>query len=178
MLRPGAKFYLCGVVMNQLNSIILEGNVVKKAVLTKPTAGFVVCKFPLAVNRKTKSPDGEQHEEVSYFDIETYGEMAEKCSKYCDKGQGVRVVGRLKQSRWKENDVSKSKIYVVAEHVEYKFHKPKPEEVAQAAEEKAEVTEQAAAEAAAESAPEAPAEASKTQEVIAAEKAAEEATVF
>ncbi len=164
--------------MNQLNSIILEGNVVKKAVLTKPTAGFVVCKFPLAVNRKTKSPDGEQHEEVSYFDIETYGEMAEKCSKYCDKGQGIRVVGRLKQSRWKENDVSKSKIYVVAEHVEYKFHKPKPEEVAQAAEEKAEVTEQAAAEAAAESAPEAPAEASKTQEVIAAEKAAEEATVF
>ena len=160
--------------MNQLNSIILEGNVVKKAVLTKPTAGFVVCKFPLAVNRKTKSPDGEQHEEVSYFDIETYGEMAEKCSKYCDKGQGIRVVGRLKQSRWKENDVSKSKIYVVAEHVEYKFHKPKPEEVAQAAEEKAEVTEQAAAEAAAE----APAEASKTQEVIAAEKAAEEATVF
>ena len=164
--------------MNQLNSIILEGNVVKKAVLSKPTAGFVVCKFPLAVNRKTKSPDGEQHEEVSYFDIETYGEMAEKCSKYCDKGQGVRVVGRLKQSRWKENDVSKSKIYVVAEHVEYKFHKPKPEEVAQAAEEKAEVTEQADAEAAAESAPEAPAEASKTQEVIAAEKAAEEATVF
>jgi single-strand DNA-binding protein len=164
--------------MNQLNSIILEGNVVKKAVLSKPTAGFVVCKFPLAVNRKTKSPDGEQHEEVSYFDIETYGEMAEKCSKYCDKGQGIRVVGRLKQSRWKENDVSKSKIYVVAEHVEYKFHKPKPEEVAQAAEEKAEVTEQAAAEAAAESAPEAPAEASKTQEVIAAEKAAEEATVF
>ena len=104
--------------MNQLNSIILEGNVVKKAVLSKPTAGFVVCKFPLADNRKTKSPDGEQHEEVSYFDIETYGEMAEKCSKYCDKGQGVRVVGRLKQSRWKENDVSKSKIYVVAEHVE------------------------------------------------------------
>ena len=86
--------------------------------------------------------------------------MAEKCSKYCDKGQGIRVVGRLKQSRWKENDVSKSKIYVVAEHVEYKFHKPKPEEVAQAAEEKSE------------------AEAQKSEEVIAAEKAAEEVAVF
>ena len=164
--------------MNQLNSIILEGNVVKKAVLSKPTAGFVVCKFPLAVNRKTKSPDGEQHEEVSYFDIETYGEMAEKCSKYCDKGQGVRVVGRLKQSRWKENDVSKSKIYVVAEHVEYKFHKPKPEEVAQAAEEKAEATEQTEAEAPAETTQEAPAEAQKSEKVIAAEKAAEEVAVF
>ncbi len=111
--------------MNQLNSIILEGNVVKKAELSEPTSGFIVCKFPLAVNRKTKTPAGEFREEVSYFDVETYGQMAEKCSKYCDKGKGVRVVGRLKQSRWEENNVKKSRVYVVAEHVEYKFSKPK-----------------------------------------------------
>lgn len=166
--------------MNQLNSIILEGNVVKKAVLSKPTAGFVVCKFPLAVNRKTKTPDGEQREEVSYFDIETYGEMAEKCSKFCDKGQGIRVVGRLKQSRWKENDVSKSKIYVVAEHVEYKFHKPKPGEITE--QESVQKDDQAAAqtttEAAEQTATEAPKDAPKSEEVIVAEKAAEEVAVF
>ena len=114
--------------MNHLNSIILEGNVVKKAELSEPTSGFIVCKFPMAVNRKTKSPDGEQHEEVSYFDVETYGQVAESCSKYCDKGKGIRVVGRLKQSRWEENNVKRSRIYVVAEHVEYKFSKPKGEE--------------------------------------------------
>ncbi len=111
--------------MNQLNSIILEGNVVKKAELSEPTSGFIVCKFPLAVNRKTKTPAGEFREEVSYFDVETYGQMAEKCSKYCDKGKGVRVVGRLKQSRWEENNVKHSKVYVVAEHIEYKFSKAK-----------------------------------------------------
>ena len=114
--------------MNHLNSIILEGNVVKKAELSEPTSGFIVCKFPMAVNRKTKSPDGEQHEEVSYFDVETYGQVAESCSKYCEKGKGIRVVGRLKQSRWEENNVKRSRIYVVAEHVEYKFSKPKGEE--------------------------------------------------
>ena len=113
--------------MNQLNSIILEGNVVKKAELSEPASGFIVCKFPMAVNRKTKSPDGEQHEEVSYFDVETYGELAETCSKYCDKGKGIRVVGRLKQSRWEENNVKRSRIYVVGEHVEYKYSKPKDE---------------------------------------------------
>ena len=111
--------------MNQLNSIILEGNVVKKAELSEPTSGFIVCKFPLAVNRKTKTPAGEVKEDVSYFDVETYGQMAEKCSKYCDKGKGVRVVGRLKQSRWEENNVKHSRVYVIAEHVEYKFSKPK-----------------------------------------------------
>jgi len=111
--------------MNQLNSIILEGNVVKKAEFSEPKTGFQVCKFPLAVNRKTKTPDGETKEEVSYFDVETYGQMAENCYKWCDRGQGVRVVGRLKQSRWEENNVKKSKVYVIAEHVEYKFSKPK-----------------------------------------------------
>ena len=113
--------------MNQLNSIILEGNVVKKAEFSEPKTGFQVCKFPLAVNRKSKTPEGETKEEVSYFDVETYGEMAETCSKWCDRGQGVRVVGRLKQSRWEENNVKKSKVYVIAEHVEYKFSKPKGE---------------------------------------------------
>ena len=111
--------------MNQLNSIILEGNVVKKAEFSEPKTGFQVCKFPLAVNRRTKTPEGETKEEVSYFDVETYGEMAESCYKWCDRGQGVRVVGRLKQSRWEENNVKKSKVYVIAEHVEYKFSKPK-----------------------------------------------------
>ncbi len=100
---------------------------VKKAEFSEPTSGFYVCRFPIAVNRKTKSPNGDSHEEVSYFDVEAYGSMAEKCSKYCDKGKGVRVVGRLKQNRWEENNVKRSKVFVVAEHVEYKFSKPKGE---------------------------------------------------
>ena len=113
--------------MNQLNSIILEGNVVKKAEFSEPKTGFQVCKFPLAVNRKSKTPDGNPVEEVSSFDVETYGEMAESCYKWCDRGQGVRVVGRLKQSRWEENNKKHSRVYVIAEHVEYKFSKPKGE---------------------------------------------------
>ena len=37
------------------------------------------------------------------------------------KRRGVRVVGRLKQNRWKDNDgKNQSKIIVVAEHCEYK----------------------------------------------------------
>ena len=113
--------------MNQLNSIILEGNVARKAEFSEPKTGFQVCKFPLAVNRTTKTPEGETRAEVSYFDVETYGQMAESCYKWCDKGQGVRVVGRLKQSRWEENNKKHSKVFVVAEHVEYKFSKSKDE---------------------------------------------------
>lgn len=107
--------------MNQLNSLILEGNVVRQAELSEPASGFKVCKFPLAVNRYVKNSNGEGVEEVSYFDIETYGKMAEICEKQSTKGRGIRVVGRLKQNRWKDSDGrNQSKIFVVAEHVEFK----------------------------------------------------------
>lgn len=107
--------------MNHLNSIILEGNVVRQAEISEPSKGFKVCKFPLAVNRFIKNSNGEATEEVSFFDVETYGKMAEICEKYSYKGRGVRVVGRLKQNRWKDSDGKNfSKVFVVAEHVEYK----------------------------------------------------------
>lgn len=107
--------------MNQLNSIILEGNVVKQAEISEPTKGFKVCRFPVAVNRFSKGSNGEAYEEVSFFDVEAYGKMAEICEKHSLKGRGVRVVGRLKQNRWKDNDGKNvSKVLVIAEHVEYK----------------------------------------------------------
>ena len=108
-------------IMNQLNSLIIEGNVVKQGELSEPIQGFKVCSFPIAVNRWYKNKNGEGVNEVSYFDIETYGKMAEACAKQTVKGRGVRVVGRLKQNRWKdEKKGNLSKIFVVAEHVEYK----------------------------------------------------------
>ncbi|MCR4736361.1 MAG: single-stranded DNA-binding protein [Treponema sp.] len=107
--------------MNQLNSIILEGNLVKQAELSEPVKGFKICKFPLAVNRFSKNQNGDSFEEVSFFDVEAYGKMAEICEKNGLKGRGIRVVGRLKQNRWKDNDgKSQSKIFIVAEHVEYR----------------------------------------------------------
>ena len=113
--------------MNQLNSIILEGNVVRQAELSEPSKGFKVCKFPLAVNRFTKNSSGDSFEEVSFFDVEAYGKMAEVCEKQSSKGRGVRVVGRLKQNRWKDNDGKNvSRVFIVAEHIEYKPKLVKP----------------------------------------------------
>ena len=107
--------------MNNLNSLIIEGNVVKKSILTELSTGFKKCSFPVAVNRWYKNRDGEGVSEVSFFDVITYGKMAEFCDKKATKGRGIRVVGRLKQDRWQDKDGKwASKIYVVAEHIEYK----------------------------------------------------------
>ena len=41
--------------MNNLNSIILEGNLVRDAQLTEPAPGFKKCAFSIAVNRFFKN---------------------------------------------------------------------------------------------------------------------------
>lgn len=107
--------------MNHLNSLIIEGNAVRSANISEPKVGFTVCKFPVAVNRWYKNRDDQGVNEVSYFDVEAYGKMAEYCSKKIEKGRGLRVVGHLKQDRWQDDSgKSHSKVYIVAEHIEYK----------------------------------------------------------
>ena len=118
--------------MNQLNSLILEGNLVRDAVLSEPAPGFKKCLFTMGVNRFYKNRKNEDVNEASFFDVEAYGKMAEYCSEKAKKGRGVRVVGRLKQDTWKDDaGKSLSKVYVVAEHIEYK-----PVKKTEAAEEK------------------------------------------
>lgn len=109
--------------MNQLNAIILEGNLVKDPDFKENAGktGSNVASFTIGVNRKSKTLSGETIEEVSYFDVEAWGAMADSIKNSAKKGQGVRVVGRLKQDVWEDNGVKKSRIKVVAEHVEYKF---------------------------------------------------------
>ena len=107
--------------MNQLNSLILEGNLVRDAVLTEPAPGFKKCNFTMGVNRFYKNRKNEDVSESSFFDVEAYNQVAEWCGKKATKGRGVRVVGRLKQDTWKDNDgKTASRIYVIAEHIEYK----------------------------------------------------------
>lgn len=105
--------------MNNLNSVLIEGNLTKDPDLTYTSSSAPVCKFPIAVNRKYKVNEQVQ-DEVSYFEIETWNKTAESCSHYLQKGRGVRVVGRLKQERWQQNGQSHSRIVIIAEHVEFK----------------------------------------------------------
>lgn len=108
------------VKMNSLNSILLEGNVVRDAEMKTTPGGTSVCTFSIASNRfYRKNEDYEK--ETSFFVIEAWGKLAESCEKNCTKGRGIRAVGRLKQDRWTDSDgKSNSRIKVVAEHVEFR----------------------------------------------------------
>jgi single-strand DNA-binding protein len=106
--------------MNNLNSILVEGNLVKDPELAYTPKGTAVCKFTVACNRFWKQEE-ELQKEVSFFDVSCWTRLAEVCGEYLKKGRGVRVVGRLKQDRWTDSDGKPhSRIEIVAEHVEFK----------------------------------------------------------
>jgi single-strand DNA-binding protein len=106
--------------MNNLNSILIEGILVRDPLLRTTSKGTSLCTFSLASNRFFKQDSGLE-KEVGFFDVETWAKLAEHCYNLGRKGRGVRVVGRLKQSRWTGPDgKTHARISIVAEHVEFR----------------------------------------------------------
>ena len=122
--------------MNNLNSILIEGNLVRDPLYKTTPKGTPLCTFTLASNRFFKQDSGLE-KEVGFFDVESWSKLAENCYNLGRKGRGVRVVGRLKQDRWNGTDGKlHSKIAIVAEHVEFRpdFKKNGETEKSEAAE--------------------------------------------
>ena len=108
--------------MNNLNSVLIEGNLARDPELRYTPKGTPTCTLVLASNRSYRDPErhGERHEEVSFIETTTWGKLATVCAEHLSKGRGIRVVGRLKQERW-EDPVgnARAKVLIVAEQVEF-----------------------------------------------------------
>ena len=109
-----------GKKLDSLNTIIVEGNVVKEPLVKKTQKGTDVCSFSIMTTRSFKKEEGYE-KEISFFDVDAWGKLAISCEKNLHKGRGVRVVGRAKQNRWVGADGKKfAKVNIVAEHIEFR----------------------------------------------------------
>jgi single-strand DNA-binding protein len=104
--------------MNQQNLVILEGNVCRDAEIKTTNSGALIGKMSIAVNRLYKSGIGFE-KEVSFFDVDCFGEVAKLCGERVRRGDEIRVTGRLKQNRWTQDGANRSSVIVVAERVEF-----------------------------------------------------------
>ena len=97
------------------NKYICVGNLTR-APETKPVndSGDSVTNLAVAVNNPLSK------DEVFFADVQAWGKVGENCSKYLTKGKRVLVEGRLKTNTWtnKEGD-TRSKVYVVANSVQF-----------------------------------------------------------
>ena len=106
--------------MPALNKVILAGNLTRDPDMRVTATGMAICKFGIAINRKFSTKSGEQREDVTFVDIDSFGKQAEVISKYCKKGSALLLEGRLKLDMWESNDGQKrSKLGVVLETFQF-----------------------------------------------------------
>lgn len=101
------------------NTVTLVGNVTRDPELRFTPSGAPVANFGLAVNRRWMNRQtNEWEEQVSFFDIVCWREMAENVADTLTKGSRTIVTGRLEQRSWETQDGDKrSKVEVVADEV-------------------------------------------------------------
>ncbi|MDD3952427.1 MAG: single-stranded DNA-binding protein [Lentisphaeria bacterium] len=86
--------------MANLNKVMLMGNLTRDPINKATPSGLAICEFGLAINRRYKTAQGEDREEVCYVDVEAFGKTAELCGRYLHKGAPAYVEGRLKLDQW------------------------------------------------------------------------------
>jgi single-strand DNA-binding protein len=99
------------------NTVDLVGNITRDPELRFTPGGMAVAQFGIAVNRRYQKQN-EWVEETSFFDVVTYGTLAENASESLSRGSRVMVQGRLEQRSWETQEGDKrSKIEVIADEV-------------------------------------------------------------
>ncbi|MBF0485147.1 MAG: single-stranded DNA-binding protein [Candidatus Omnitrophica bacterium] len=101
-----------------LNSVNIMGNLTRDPELKAIPSGKSVCSLSIANNR-VYTKNGEKVTEVSYFDVEVWGVIAENCAKYLKKGSGIIVEGRLKQDRWEKDGKTQSRVRISANNIHF-----------------------------------------------------------
>lgn len=101
-----------------LNSVNIMGNLTRDPEIKSTPSGKSVCSMSIANNR-IYSKNNQRVTEVSYFDVEVWGPIAENCAKYLKKGSGIIVEGRLKQDRWEKDGKTQSRVRISANSVHF-----------------------------------------------------------
>lgn len=111
--------------MSSYNKLILLGNLTRDPQLSYLPNQTPVVEFGVATNRKWKSKDGQEKEEVCFIDCRMYGKRAKVIAEHFSKGKAILIEGRLQLDQWNAQDGSKrSKHRIVVEDFTFVYNTP------------------------------------------------------
>lgn len=107
--------------MNNINQVIIEGNVASELEVRTDEIGRLYPIFTLASTRVVKGSDGKNKEQTTYAEIDGSGiTITDKDTKFFEKGKKMRVIGRLESHIWiSDTGKKKSKLYIKAEYIDF-----------------------------------------------------------
>lgn len=95
----------------------IVGNLTRDPEVKFTSSGKAMCRFSVAVSKRVQVDGQWQDGPTSFYDIVTWGQLAENVAASVGKGSRVIVHGRLEQSSWETDGVKKSKVELVADEV-------------------------------------------------------------
>jgi single-strand DNA-binding protein len=107
--------------MASFNKVMLMGNLTRDPQLKYLPSQTAVCEIGLACNRKFRTQDGQDREDVLFVDCTAFGRQAEVINQYCQKGKPIFVEGRLKLDTWEDRQGGgkRSKHTIVIENFQF-----------------------------------------------------------
>ena len=87
-----------------LNKVMIIGHLGRDPEMRFTSSGRPVASFSVATTRGWTNNDGERQEETEWFNIVTWGGLAELCKKRLRKGSHVYVEGRIQTRNWEGPD--------------------------------------------------------------------------
>ena len=90
-----------------LNKVMIIGNLGRNPEMRYTPSGRPVTSFSVATSRSWVNAEGERREETEWFNVVTWGNLAEICKQHLIKGQQVYVEGRLQTRGWEDQNRKK-----------------------------------------------------------------------
>lgn len=107
--------------MNTLNQAIVEGTIKKDSRNADKMLGIM--EFMLEASRSVREADGRIIEMVYDIPVRVYDNLIDAVEKWGVDGRGLRVVGHLESGKWSFDGKTIFKVFLVADHVEFKAFK-------------------------------------------------------
>ena len=96
--------------MNYVNNIYLLGNLTRNPEIKYTNEGIAITEMGLAVNKKWTDKNGKESEMVDFFNVTTWGSLAENCAAALKKGDRVLLSGHLNLRSWENKEGKKYNI--------------------------------------------------------------------
>lgn len=104
--------------MASFNRVIMIGNLTRDPDYKVSPSGQPVCRLSVASNRQFRNKQtGLMVQEVCFIDVDVWGNQAENCRQYLQKGRPVLVEGRLKFDTWESDGQVRRRHSIVADRV-------------------------------------------------------------
>ena len=108
-----------------MNKVFLIGNLTRDPELSETPSGVSVCKFSIAVNRRTNGDP-----KTDFYNITAWRGLGETVAKYAKKGNKIAVCGNIELREYEDREGHKrTAIDIIAQDVE--FLTPKGEQAAE-----------------------------------------------